>query len=138
MKEVSTPAAEPAQTALAAVGVEILEATPESARARVPVSDRLKQPYGLVHGGIYATIAESLCCEATAASVEPDGKVAAGLANQTSFLRPITEGAIEAEARARHRGRTTWLWEVDFRDGAGRLCATTRVTLAILAGSAER
>ena len=54
-----------------------------------------------------------------------------GLSNQTSFLRPVTEGTINAVARARHRGRTTWVWEVELTDDDGRLCALTRVTVAV-------
>ena len=54
-----------------------------------------------------------------------------GLSNLTSFLRPITAGRIHAEARAQHRGRTTWVWDVQITDDAGRLCAMTRMTIAV-------
>jgi uncharacterized protein (TIGR00369 family) len=57
--------------------------------------------------------------------------MAMGLSNQTSFLRPVTQGAINAVARVRHRGRTTWVWEVELTDDDGRLCALTRVTIAV-------
>jgi uncharacterized protein (TIGR00369 family) len=63
--------------------------------------------------------------------VHGDGNAAMGLSNQTSFLRPVTEGAITAVARARHRGRTTWVWEVELTDDDGRMCALTRVTVAV-------
>jgi uncharacterized protein (TIGR00369 family) len=63
--------------------------------------------------------------------VYPDGYIAVGMSNQTSFLRPIRHGTIHAEARRRHRGRTTWVWEVDFTDDDGKLCALTRVTMAV-------
>ena len=100
-------------------------------RGQVDVRDELKQPAGLVHGGVYATIAESLASMATHFAVSGEGRAAMGLSNQTSFLRPITEGHIHAEARARHRGRTTWVWEVDFTDDEGRLCALSRMTIAV-------
>ena len=100
-------------------------------RAQVDVRDELKQPAGLVHGGVYATIAESLASLATHLAVVDDGRAAMGLSNQTSFLRPITEGHVNAEARARHRGRTTWIWEVDFTDDQGRLSALSRMTVAV-------
>ena len=61
--------------------------------------DELKQPAGLVHGGVYAAIAEALASLGTAVAVMPEGKLAMGLSNQTSFLRPITEGTIHAAAR---------------------------------------
>jgi 1,4-dihydroxy-2-naphthoyl-CoA hydrolase len=113
------------------VGLEYLELSDESAAGRVKVRDELKQLTGLVHGGVYASVAESLASVATAIAVMPEGKVAAGLSNQTSFLRPITEGTIHAAARLRHRGRTTWVWEVEIDDDQGRLCVLTRVTVAV-------
>jgi uncharacterized protein (TIGR00369 family) len=64
-------------------------------------------------------------------AVMPEGKLAMGLANQTSFLRPITEGTIHAVARVQHRGRTTWVWDVEITDDAGRLCVVTRMTIAV-------
>src|SRR2546429_4311889 len=102
-----------------------------SMRGTVAVRDAIKQPAGLVHGGIYAAIAESLSTTGTALATLPNGDTAMGLSNQTSFLAPITEGAIHAHARARHRGRTTWVWEVDLSNDAGRLCAISRVTVAV-------
>jgi uncharacterized protein (TIGR00369 family) len=115
----------------ALIGLEVLESTDERVRAQVAVRDEVKQPMGLVHGGVFASIAESITSLATAVAVYPDGKAAQGLSNQTSFLRPITEGTIHAEARRRHRGRTTWVWEVDITDDAGRLCALVRMTIAV-------
>jgi uncharacterized protein (TIGR00369 family) len=53
------------------------------------------------------------------------------MSNQTSFLRPIFDGHIHAVARARHKGRTTWVWEVEFTDDEDRLCALTRMTIAV-------
>jgi 1,4-dihydroxy-2-naphthoyl-CoA hydrolase len=64
-------------------------------------------------------------------AVTPDGLGAQGLSNQTSFLRPITAGTIHAIARRRHRGRTTWVWEVDISDDQDRVCALVRMTIAV-------
>ncbi|HEV2076097.1 MAG TPA: PaaI family thioesterase, partial [Thermoleophilaceae bacterium] len=82
-------------------------------------------------GGAYAAIAESLASRATFEQVSEEGKIAIGLSNHTSFLRPVFTGTVECEARRRHRGRSTWLWEVDHSDGEGRLCALSRVTIAV-------
>jgi 1,4-dihydroxy-2-naphthoyl-CoA hydrolase len=114
-----------------ALGFEFLETGPELARGRFAVTDRVRQPFGLVHGGVYAALAESLASLATHRTVADDGMAAMGSSNHTSFLRPVTEGTVTAEARARHRGRTTWVWEVDFTDSDGRLCALARVTIAV-------
>jgi uncharacterized protein (TIGR00369 family) len=112
-------------------GLEVTELSSERACGRVPVRDELKQPAGLVHGGVYASIAESLASLGTAVAVVPEGRRVVGLSNQTSFLRPITEGVIHAEAKPKHRGRTTWIWEVEIFDDGGRLCVLTRMTIAV-------
>jgi uncharacterized protein (TIGR00369 family) len=112
-------------------GLEVLEATDEIVRAQVVVRDAIMQPFGLVHGGVYASIAESITSVATAAAVYADGMSAQGMSNQTNFLRPITEGTVHATAHRRHRGRTTWVWEVDITDDDGRLCALVRMTVAV-------
>ena len=112
-------------------GLELLEVSDEEARARVQVRDELKQPFGLVHGGVYASLAESMSSIVTAIAVLPEGLAAMGLSNSTSFLRPITAGTVHAHATRLHRGRTTWVWDVRFSDDAGRLCALTRMTIAV-------
>jgi 1,4-dihydroxy-2-naphthoyl-CoA hydrolase len=97
----------------------------------VSVRDALKQPAGLVHGGVFASIAESVASMATELAVIPDGRMAMGLSNSTSFLRPVTEGTVHAEAKRLHRGRNTWVWDVRFTDDQGRTCALTRMTIAV-------
>ncbi len=113
------------------LGFEFLEMGPELARASVPVEDRVCQPFGLVHGGTYAALAETLVSGATHLAVSQEGNFAVGQSNHTTFLRPVTAGTIHAQARARHRGRTTWVWDVDFTDDDGKLCAIARVTMAV-------
>ena len=113
------------------MGTEWLAFDPDDARARVAVEDRHKQPHGIVHGGVYATLAESICSAATYAAVRDDGLVAMAQANSTTFLRPVTEGHITAVARARQRGRTTWVWDVECLDDSDRVCALVRMTIAV-------
>ena len=112
-------------------GLEFVEVTEERVKGRVPVRDAVKQPIGLVHGGLYAAMAESLTSVATSLAVREEGNFAVGLANQTSFLRPISEGTIHAEAKRRHRGATTWVWDVEMTDDQGRVCALSRMTIAV-------
>jgi 1,4-dihydroxy-2-naphthoyl-CoA hydrolase len=112
-------------------GLELLEVSDERVRAQVRVREELKQPAGLVHGGVYAAIAESMVSQANAIAVLPGGSTAMGLSNNTSFLRPITAGTVHADATRLHRGRTTWVWDVRFNDDAGHLCAVTRMTIAV-------
>lgn len=112
-------------------GLELLGCSDEEVRAQVTVREELKQPAGLLHGGVYASIAESIASLATAIAVFDEGSVAMGLSNNTSFLRPVTEGTVHALATRIHRGRTTWIWDVSFTDDAGRTCAVTRMTIAV-------
>ena len=66
-----------------------------------------------------------------ALAVADDGMAAMGQSISVSFIRPIVEGHAEVEARARHRGRTTWVWDAEVRDGEGRLCALAQMTIAV-------
>ncbi len=112
-------------------GLELLTWSDSEARARVAVRDEIKQPAGLVHGGVLAAMAESLASVATARAVLAQGEMAMGLSNNTSFMRPITEGTVHALATRIHRGRTTWVWDVRFSDDDDRTCAVTRMTIAV-------
>ncbi|MFZ1155283.1 MAG: PaaI family thioesterase [Solirubrobacteraceae bacterium] len=112
-------------------GLELLECSEDEVRAQVVVRDEHKQAAGLVHGGLYASIAESISSLATAVVVLEEGLAAMGMSNNTSFLRPITAGTVHAHATRIHRGRTTWLWDVKFSDDNGRTCALTRMTIAV-------
>jgi len=100
-------------------------------RARLPVRPAVCQPMGIVHGGVYAAIAETLASMGTARGVLADGRVPLGMSNNTSFLRPVSEGAVHGVGIAIHRGRMRWVWDVEMRDDEGRLCATSRVTIAV-------
>jgi uncharacterized protein (TIGR00369 family) len=93
--------------------------------------DELRQPYGILHGGVYSSLVESLCSYATAAAVYPDGMIAMGQAIEVSFLRPVTSGHAEARAVARHRGRSTWVWQAEVLDDDERLCAVAKMTMAV-------
>jgi uncharacterized protein (TIGR00369 family) len=113
------------------IGTEWIQLDPDDARARLEVRDELRQPYGILHGGVYSSLIESLCSYATAAAVYPDGMITMGQAIEVSFLRPVTSGHAEARAVARHRGRSTWVWQVEVLDDDERLCALAKMTMAV-------
>jgi uncharacterized protein (TIGR00369 family) len=115
----------------ALLGTEWLDDDPDHARVRVPMRDELRQPFGLLHGGVMSSLIESICSRATALAVLDEGMMAMGQSISVSFLRPITEGHAEVRARARHRGRTTWVWEAEVRDAEDRLCALAQMTIAV-------
>jgi uncharacterized protein (TIGR00369 family) len=122
----------PEDSFIGVLGLEIDELVDVGLRtARLQVVPGVCQPMGIVHGGIYAAIAETLASMGTADGVLEQGKVPLGMSNNTSFLRPVSEGTVHAEARAFHRGRTSWLWDVEMRNDHGKLCATSRVTIAV-------
>ena len=113
------------------VGIEHMEADGDAVRARIAVSGEIKQPTGVVHGGVYAVMAESICSGATMEAVRGEGMAAMGQSNASTFLRPIAEGHVNAMGRPRHRGMTTWVWDVEITDDEGRLCALVRMTVAV-------
>jgi uncharacterized protein (TIGR00369 family) len=116
------------------LGIEILDPGPDPARARLAVKPAVCQPFGIVHGGTFAALAETLCSLATYQAVKDDGMLALGQSNQASFMRPISSGSVHAEARPRHRGRTTWVWDTEMTDDDGRLCSLVRMTVAVRPG----
>jgi 1,4-dihydroxy-2-naphthoyl-CoA hydrolase len=113
------------------LGFEVTEMGADHASARFQVENKHRQPFGIVHGGVYAALSEGLCSAATYMQVAKDGKIAVGSSNLTTFLRPVSEGTVTAEARAIHSGRTTWVWEVEFTNEQGKRTAVSRVTLAV-------
>ena len=113
------------------LGFELLEAGPDRVRGRFAAEKRVQQPFGLVHGGAYMALAESMASVATFQAVAGDGNIAVGQANDNHFLRPVTEGLVHAEGAPIHRGRTSWVWDVRFTDDQDRLCAISRVTIAV-------
>jgi 1,4-dihydroxy-2-naphthoyl-CoA hydrolase len=113
------------------LGFELLEASPDRCRGRFAVERRVQQPLGLVHGGALAALAESMVSATTHLAVQDEGNFAVGQSNNTSFFRPLTEGTVHAEGSPLHRGRSSWVWDVRFTDDDDRLCAVSRVTIAV-------
>ncbi len=113
------------------IGFEDLGMDDGVARGRVAVAPKLLQPFGAVHGGIFATLAETICSKATYEAVRGDGMLAFGQSNHGTFLRPISEGHVNATATVRHHGRTTWVWQVEITDDEDRLCALVEMVIAV-------
>ena len=113
------------------IGVEFGAISEREASARLPVTPEVLQPYGTVHGGVLAALGETVASRATHEAVRGRDMIAVGQSNQTTFIRPITSGHVNAHALARHTGRTTWVWDVELSDDEGRLCALARMTVAV-------
>ncbi len=114
----------------ATLGFELTEAGEELARGHFEVTDRCASRWGSCTAAPTPRWRRPSRRATTYVHVQPES-IAVGLSNSTSFMRPVSEGTVHAEARRRHRGRTTWVWDVDFTDDEGRLCASSRVTMAI-------
>jgi len=113
------------------LGIEWLSNDPDEARARIEVRDDLKQPYGYLHGGVIMSVIDELCSRSTVIQVLMDGKVALGQSLDISLLRSVAGGSVTVTARARHRGKSSWVWDVEATDDEGRLCALARSTIAV-------
>ncbi|HEY8641106.1 MAG TPA: PaaI family thioesterase [Solirubrobacterales bacterium] len=113
------------------LGVEWISNDPEEAEARIEVRDELKQPYGYLHGGVIIAMIDELCSRSTVIQVIMDGSVALGQSLNISLLQSVKDGTVTVKARARHRGKTTWVWDAEATDGEGRLCALARATVAV-------
>ena len=113
------------------LGVEWLSHEPEDARARIEVRDDLKQPYGYLHGGVISSVIDEMCSRCTVIQVLNDGMVALAQTLEVSFLRSVSAGSVNFTGRARHRGKATWVWDVEVTDGEDRLCALAKVTVAV-------
>lgn len=113
------------------LGFKVDEFDDERITGSFEVEDRVRQPFGIVHGGAYAAFAETLASVGTYFAVEANGEIAVGQNNDTSFMRPVASGTVHANGTRRHRGRTTWIWDVEFTDDQGRVCAISRITIAV-------
>jgi 1,4-dihydroxy-2-naphthoyl-CoA hydrolase len=111
--------------------LEWVELTADCARVRFEVRENLKQPLGLLHGGIYSAVAETVASVATVHAVWREGMIGSGLSNNASFLRPVTGGIVNVAARCRHHDEREWLWAHEFRDEQDRLCALVDVVIAV-------
>ncbi len=110
-------------------GVRFVRATREEVIAELAIGPQHLQPQGLVHGGVYSALVETLCSVGASLHAGSDGKVAVGLENATSFLRPVRSGTIRGRAVPLVTGRRTHVWEARIHDDAGKLVATGRVRL---------
>lgn len=104
-------------------GLIVTEVTGTSVVGHIDLTHEHHTPWGIVHGGVYATAIESAASIGATAAVRDRNMVAVGLTNTTQFLRSLTDGRVDVAATALHQGRSQQLWKVDVTDGRGRLVA---------------
>lgn len=118
-------------TAIAALGIVFTEIGPDFLRATMPVDGRTHQPYGLLHGGASALLAETLGSSAGGLAA-PDGHGVVGIEINANHLRGVRAGLVTGTARPLHVGRSTQVWDIRIEDAAGKLVCVSRLTLAVV------
>ena len=108
---------------VAASGLVLDEVTSTRVTGHVEAGEDHHTPWGVVHGGVWATVVESAASVGASTAVREQGMYAVGLTNTTNFLRPVASGRVDVEAVPLHQGRTQQLWKVDVTDERGRLVA---------------
>lgn len=120
-----------ANTAVSHLGIEFLEVGDDFIRARVPVDARTIQPYGLLHGGVSVTLAETLGSCGAAYAV-PAGQRVVGLDINANHLKSASSGWVTGITRPIHIGRSTQVWQIELTNEAGELTCMARITMAVL------
>ena len=121
-----------ANTAGSHLGIEFTEVGEDYLRARVPVDERTRQPFGILHGGVSVVLAETLG-SIGAFYACPEGHRGVGLDINANHIRAVSSGWVTGTARPVHVGRTTQVWQIDMVNDAGELTCVSRITMAILA-----
>ena len=112
------------------LGLTYLELTADGGRAQLEIHDRLLQPWGIVHGGVYCSIIESLASVSGHVWLsENGGGTVVGVNNNADFLRALSSGTVTATSTPIHRGRRQQLWLITITDGNDRVVARGQVRL---------
>ncbi len=112
--------------------IRFTEVGPDFLRASMPVDDRTRQPFGVLHGGASVVLAETVGSVAANACVDSDARYCVGVEVNANHLRPAREGRVTATARPLHRGRSTQVWQIHIRNEAGTLICASRLTVAVV------
>jgi 1,4-dihydroxy-2-naphthoyl-CoA hydrolase len=114
------------------LGIEIIEMTPERVVATMPVDDRTRQPFGILHGGASVALAETVASLGAVMNVDLEKASAVGLEINANHLRAKRDGTVRATATPFHVGRSTQVWDIRIVDEEGRSVCVSRCTLAVV------
>lgn len=114
------------------LGMEWVELGDDFLKMRMPVDDRTRQPYGLLHGGASCALAETVGSLASAFVIDPDKFICVGLEINANHVRSATKGYVTATCIPLHIGRTTHVWDIKIHDDRKKLVCISRLTVAIL------
>lgn len=115
-----------------ALGIEIVELSARRVVATMPVDQRTRQPFGILHGGASAALAETVASLGASAALDDEGQVAVGMEINANHLRPKADGIVRATATPLHVGAKTQVWGIEIVDEQGRLICVSRCTLAVV------
>jgi 1,4-dihydroxy-2-naphthoyl-CoA hydrolase len=114
------------------LGIEMLELTATRVVATMPVDQRTRQPFGILHGGASVALAETVASFGAAGLIDRERFAAVGQEINANHLRPKPDGVVTATGVPVHVGRTTQVWSIEIRDEAGRLVCISRCTMAVI------
>lgn len=114
------------------IGLRFVSVALDEVVAELEVGPQHHQPYGLVHGGLYSAIIETVCSAGAGVVAMTRGQTVVGLENSTSFLKATRDGVLRARAVPLTRGRRSQVWEVEIHNDSGKLAATGRVRILCL------
>ncbi|MCF7751147.1 hotdog fold thioesterase [Bacillus subtilis subsp. subtilis] len=114
------------------LGIVFTAAGEDWISATMPVDERTRQPYGILHGGASVVLAETLGSSAGNLCVDTREQVCVGLEINANHIRAMRGGVVTGTARAVHVGRSTHVWDIRIEDDGGRLVCTSRLTLAVV------
>lgn len=114
------------------LGIQVTELTPTRVVATMPVDDRTRQPFGLLHGGASVALAETVASLGAFANIDGHSFAAVGVEINANHLRAKRDGTVRGTATPIHLGRTTQVWSVEIVDEDERLICVSRCTLAIV------
>jgi len=115
-----------------ALGIRLVELTAARVVATMPVDERTRQPYGILHGGASVALAETVASLGALMNVDRERQTMVGLEINANHLRAKTEGEVTATATPIHVGRSTQVWDIRIVDEAGRPVCVSRCTLALV------
>jgi len=114
------------------LGIELRELTAERVVATMPVDERTRQPFGILHGGASVALAETIASLGATMNVDLEQFNVVGLEINANHIRAKREGSVTGTGTPLHVGRSTQVWEIRIEDDNGRLVCVSRLTMAVL------
>lgn len=114
------------------LGIEFIRVGEDELVARMPVNERTRQPYGIIHGGASVVLAETVGSVASYYAIDTDAFMAFGMEVNANHLRPVRDGYVTAVCKPLHLGRSTHVWDIRITDDSGKPTCVSRLTVAVV------